>query len=335
MGGVLDEDGAGNIKYKDKRNGSIFYEFQRTLIKLKNKGFILSISSKNNEKSLGYNEKEINDFTKKDFLCPKINWKEKSSNIIQTLKELSLRPDDTVFIDDNLLELEKVKKHIKGINTISFNDPQKGLDSIKRDIRFYKLRVLKEDLKKYAQYKIKSFFEMEKKSSGISSKFYQNLRQRIKFTNLGKNNFNRAIQLFNKTNQFNFSLNRYTNSQLQKILASKKYDVKLFELRDKFGSHGIIGAFVLFKKKNVIEIIDLVISCRVISRYLEDYIIYYILKTNNANKYKINYFKQSVNKNLIPDFLKKKYFTLIEKKKEKYFYEIKMSPELKNVRKFF
>ena len=106
-------------------------------------------------------------------------------------------------------------------------------------------------------------------------------------------------------------------------------------MKDKFGSHGIIGAFVLLKKRNVIEIIDLVISCRVISRYLEDYVIYYILKTNNANKYKISYLKQSVNKNLIPDFLKKKYFTLLKRKKEKYLYEIKMSRELTDVRKYF
>ena len=72
---------------------------------------------------------------------------------------------------------------------------------------------------------------MEKKSSGISSKFYQKPSPENKVYKFRKNNFNRAIQLFNKTNQFNFSLNRYTNSQLQKILASKKYDVKLFELR--------------------------------------------------------------------------------------------------------
>ena len=43
---------------------------------------------------------------RKDFISPKINWLEKSNNIKSTLVELSLRSEDVLFIDDNLLNKE-------------------------------------------------------------------------------------------------------------------------------------------------------------------------------------------------------------------------------------
>ena len=64
-----------------------------------------------------------------------------------------------------------------------------------------------------------------------------------------KINFNRTLQIFNKTNQFNFTLNRYTDAKLKEILKNKKYKVVLFDLKDKFGSHGIISGYIQKKKK--------------------------------------------------------------------------------------
>ena len=58
----------------------------------------------------------------KDFISPKINWLEKSNNIKSTLVELSLRSEDVLFIDDNLIEIKKVKKNIPKINVYHVND---------------------------------------------------------------------------------------------------------------------------------------------------------------------------------------------------------------------
>ena len=58
---------------------------------------------------------------KKDFLFPKINWAEKTNNIIEIVSKLNLRYEDVVFIDDNPLELAKVKKY-KKINIFSSED---------------------------------------------------------------------------------------------------------------------------------------------------------------------------------------------------------------------
>ena len=91
---------------------------------------------------------------------------------------------------------------------------------------------------------------------------------------MNSSNINRAEQLFNKTNQFNFTVNRHNKEQLKKINNSKNHFIRLFSLQDKFGDHGIIGAIIYKKMNNVIYVSDFLISCRVLSRKIEEYVIY-------------------------------------------------------------
>ena len=118
-GGVLDEKGKNGIKYGERGVGKIFKNFQNIVKTLKQKGFLLSLSSKNNSENVWEVMKKRRMYlSEKDFIYPKVNWNEKFRNISTTLKELNLRPEDTVFIDDNVIEINKVKKYIKNINVI-------------------------------------------------------------------------------------------------------------------------------------------------------------------------------------------------------------------------
>ena len=76
-----------------------------------------------------------------------------------------------------------------------------------------KIKVLNEDKKKYKQYEMKSKFEDLKESNENSFKLIRSMKQKLNFYKCNKSNFDRAIQLFNKVNQFNFSLNRYRNKR--------------------------------------------------------------------------------------------------------------------------
>ena len=71
-GGVLDEKGLHGIKYNEDGIGKAFREFQSELKKLKDKGFLLSISSKNNsEKVWEVMQKEIWSYQKKTLFFQK------------------------------------------------------------------------------------------------------------------------------------------------------------------------------------------------------------------------------------------------------------------------
>ena len=226
--GILDEDGYENIKYNGDGEGQIFYYFQLYLKIKKKEGFVLSISSKNDEKNVWKAMKKRGMvLQKKDFISPKINWDDKATNIKQMITELTLRSKDCLFIDDNQLEIEKVKSQIKGINTLNISESLDILKKINSDPRLFKYKILKEDLNKYSHYKLKSKFEDISKKNVHSFDFYKQLRQKVQFESIKDKNLDRALQLFNKTNQFNFGLNRYTNITLKNLLKNRIYSIKL------------------------------------------------------------------------------------------------------------
>ena len=272
---------------------------------------------------------------KKDFMIPKINWDDKAKNINQILNQLTLRANDSIFVDDNPLEIEKVKSQIKNINIINSSNPLEILNKVQSDPRFFKHKILKEDLKKYKQYKIKSQFEDLSMRNNHSIQFYKKLKQKVVFENVKTKNFDRTLQLFNKTNQFNFNLNRYTSLSLKKLLKNKTYSIKVVSFKDKFGDHGIIGAYIIKKERFKIEIIDFVLSCRVLNRHLEDYIISKIYKTFKNKTIFIFYKKETVNNVLIPIFLNKTFFELSKKNKNLYKYNIKSINNSNEIEKIF
>ena len=152
-------------------------------------------------------------------------------------------------------------------------------------------------------------------------------RKFIKIFNCKNSNLKRAEELFNKTNQYNFSLNRYKSNDIINIMSKKKFEIKLFSLKDKFGDHGIIGAYVIEKKKENVLISDFVLSCRVLYRYVEQFILGKIISQFPKKNIEIVYKKTNVNSNLIPKFLKKQNFDLSRKNKDCFFYNVKFNRE--------
>ena len=163
------------------------------------------------------------------------------------------------------------EKTINKIHTLN-SDLENYLKFLLENDRLQKLKTTKEDKKKYSQYKLKNKFEDQKKDiAGTDDKhFFKKLRQKITFHRVESSNISRAEQLFNKTNQFNFTSNRYNQKDIKKILKKNNQKLELFSLKDKFGDHGIIGLVVYSINKKNLLVTDFLLSCRVISRKIEE-----------------------------------------------------------------
>ena len=281
------------------------------------------------------------ELTKKDFLFPKINWFEKYINIKKTLVELSLKEDDVLFIDDNKLEIDKVKKKIPKISTLNSEDISEYLEKLQEHPRLQKLKILEEDKKKYYQYNLRNKYENLKTKLNSLDDIYYELRQKIKILDINNSNINRAEQLFNKTNQFNFSTNRYNKNRLKSIKNKANATIKLLSLSDKFGDHGIIGSYIYIHQKNYIIVSDFLLSCRILSRKIEEYIIYLIQKKNKNKEIYLRHVKTDKNKELIKIFLENNSFQKVSKKmmdKVKFkgeLYKVLLNKKIINVEKFF
>ena len=335
-GGVAAEDGIKSIKYGEDGEGKVYEDIQKHLKYLKSQGFLLSLSSKNDEKMVWKTLKQRKmALTKNDFIYSKINWKPKEQNIKNILNHLSIRSEDVIFIDDSEIEIKKVKTYIKKINTYKINDVIKYLDFVLNHEKLQTISAIKEDKKKIFQYKIKNKYEdLKKKNSG--DKIYNNLKQKISILNISQHNFSRSLQLFNKTNQFNFTTNRYQANDIEDIVKNKHKQIKLIKFSDKFGDHGIIGLYVLNVKKDQIIIEDFIISCRVINRKIEEVVLLYILKKykKKSNVF-LNFIQNNSNKNIIGNFLKNSFFLLSKKTKGLMVFKVLLNKDLNNVSKFF
>ena len=287
-GGIIGEDGMKNIKLGQDGVGKAFLDFQKVIKKISNDGTLLCISSKNNYEdviNVFENHKQMQ-IKKKDLLSIKVNWKEKYINLKEISKELNLSLDSMVFWDDNPLERNKIKKFLPEVHVVEPDDQITNWPEqlVNLDM-FSKINVTKEDRKKLIQYKIRSKFVNEKKLANDELSYLKSIKLKPKILKLSKDNLSRASQMTQKTNQFNLRTKRYSTNDIQKLEKNSNYIIRLVELSDIYGNHGIVGLIILEKiDKNSIFINSFLISCRVFGRYLETWMLYEIKKICEKQK---------------------------------------------------
>ena len=88
----------------------------------------------------------------------------------------------------------------------------------------------------------------------------------------------RAVQLINKTNQFNLSKQRLTNEELSKLDRNETYRVFTCRETDKFGANGLISVMIIKELASALELNNWVVSCRVFNLGIERYFLRWCLK---------------------------------------------------------
>jgi hypothetical protein len=192
-------------------------------------------------------------------------------------------------MDDSKFEREQMKNYNPDVCVIETpKDPKDYIKAID-DTGFFYLNsnLTKEDLKKRNQYYIMKKAEVLKKSSENIDGYLKKLNMTLTISKVNNDNFTRCVQMLNKTNQFNFTTQRFTDATFKKYLENDKIKTLVISLKDKFGDHGITGLLAAKITKDSLILDNFLISCRILGRKVEDYIIYEAL--NIAIKYKLKY----------------------------------------------
>lgn len=95
----------------------------------------------------------------------------------------------------------------------------------------------------------------------------------------------RVAQLSQRSNQFNLRTIRYTEEEIRKISSSKEYFTRSFTLEDKFGDYGLIGVLILKEENPALFIDTWIMSCRVLKRSMEYFILNDIVEVAKRNGY--------------------------------------------------
>ena len=284
-GGVIGEDGLDGIELSEDGIGKIFRDFQNEILKLKSLGILLAICSKNNSSDVDevFENHKMMLLKSDDFTVKKINWQNKSNNIREIASELNLGLDSIVFIDDNPVEREFVKKSIPEVNVPDFPVEIFNLkDWFINDViyrYFSKISISNEDVNKKSQYE-RNIKRVKEKDISLSLEDYlKGLKMKIKLTLDDRNSIPRLSQLTQKTNQFNLSTIRYSENEIENLMNDKNKFVFSSVYEDKFGNEGIISVLIaeIINKKEVF-IDTFLMSCRVIGRKVETKILKEVLE---------------------------------------------------------
>jgi len=298
-GGIVGEDGIDGIMIDENYPGIIYKYFQEFLKYLKESGIVLTLVSKNNENDVKevFESKQL-PLKWEDFIVHKINWNPKSESLKEIANTINVSTDAILFIDDNLYEIEEVKRFdykVFHFDTKNLFQTIQNLENL-NDIKTF--TITDEDLKKNQMYKANLKRSELLKEVNSMDDFLKSLDMEIKVSKNDKTHLKRITQLINKTNQFNLTTKRYNESEVEEMM--DKYEVYDFTLKDKFGDFGIIGIAII--KGNVID--TFLLSCRALGRKVEDFILATIKKDDligiyiptKKNQQTIDFYKDKSNK---------------------------------------
>ena len=277
-GGVIGENGIGGIKIGQDGLGSAFSAFQVGVRQLAKNGLLLAISSKNEEKDvISVFEKHSSMLLKtNDFIITKIDWRDKSIHIQEIASEIGISLDSIAFWDDNPIEREKVKQSLPSVKVIEPpSEVVDWYDSLRQTDCFASFFNSKEDLDKHSQYKAKNAFEGETKLFSNYNDFLSSTMMEPSIIEINESTIGRAVQLLQKTNQFNLRLKRHDEFALTSIISKSGSSAFLVKLKDKFGDHGIISLVIAHatEEPNKAFLDTFLMSCRVLGRNLEGWIL--------------------------------------------------------------
>jgi FkbH-like protein len=290
-GGVIGDDGLEGIQLGHGLGiGKAFTEFQMWVKKLKQRGIIICVASKNNEETAKEPFEKHPDMVLKldDIAVFQANWETKVDNIRTIQSILNIGFDSMVFLDDNPFERNMVRENIKGITVPELpEDPAEYLEYLYSLNLFETASYSNLDKDRTKQYQVEAKRVSLSKTFTNEADFLKSLNMVSVVSGFTKFNTPRVAQLSQRSNQFNLRTIRYTDADIETLANDPSVIDLSFTLEDKFGDNGLI-AVVIMKPldKETLFVDTWFMSCRVLKRGMENFTLNTIVERAKAAGYK-------------------------------------------------
>ena len=273
-GGIVGDDGADNIEIGQETSlAQIYSEFQEYIKLHKQIGVLLTVNSKNNEANAvsGF-ERPDSILKKDDFVSFKANWNPKSINITETAKDLTLLPESFVFVDDNPAERAIIENQVAGVAIPQIEGVEHYIQIIDKSGYFEVTSLSSDDLKRNEMYQENAKRTQMQASFTNYEDYLKSLEMKGEIQSFIPMYMSRIAQLTNKSNQFNLTTKRYTQSDIEDVAADPNRITLYGKLGDKFGDNGVVSIVIgRIDGDNHDELhMELwLMSCRVLKRDME------------------------------------------------------------------
>lgn len=222
-------------------------------------GIINSISSKNDEEPVMsvLHKLGLTDY----FVFNDINWNGKGEQIKRKIERMNLRAENVLFLDDNVRNLEEAKFFNEKI-MVAEPDVIVGLIQYVQGLKKSDLQHNRLNQYKILQKKTEVEDMLDSKEQFL---YYSGIK--VTVVTDCEDKIDRIAELVSRTNQLNYTKQRQSREELQKLLKQDGIQSGYVYVNDRFGDYGIVGFYCYDHKQN--KMIHFLFSCRIMGMGIE------------------------------------------------------------------
>ncbi len=273
-GGVIGDDGLDGIKIaRGDAVGEAYLSVQSAALALRGRGVLLAVSSKNADeiarKPFRMHPEML---LREDHIAVfQANWEDKASNIRAIADELVLGLDAMVFLDDNPAERGLIRHLLPEVAVPELPaDPALYARTLAAAGYFEAITYSEEDRIRAAFHQDNARRVTLKNKVSDLQAYLESLQMEIAFQPFDRAGRERITQLINKSNQFNLTTRRYTESAVGDAERDPDVFTLQVRLKDVFGDNGMISVVICRPRgRNMWQIDTWLMSCRVLGRQVE------------------------------------------------------------------
>ena len=273
-GGVVGDEGIeGIVLGQGSGQGEAFVEFQRYCKGLSARGVLLAVCSKNDEANA------LEPFARHpemvlrvgDISCFVANWRDKAENLREIAETLNIGMDSLVFVDDNPVERELIRRELPMVAVPEMPEDPAGFAGMLAAAGYFEgLRTTEEDRARCEQYKANAKRTQLRETTTDIGSYLESLRMTMVAAPIDEMSLARVTQLINKTNQFNLTTARLTEAEVCGTMRDPKFVTMQVRLADRFGDNGMIAVVMARVSGSEAVIEEWLMSCRVLGRRVEE-----------------------------------------------------------------
>ncbi|MER5521361.1 HAD-IIIC family phosphatase [Streptomyces sp. NPDC002763] len=271
-GGVLGDDGVTGIEVAHGRRGEAFHRFQGVVKQLQSQGVLLAAVTKNDRDTVLAALREHPDLRVRedDFVRILAGWQPKPESLRALSTGLNLGGDSVVFADDNLRECAAVTAELPETTVVPLDgDPASHVTRLLADGWFTVTEVTSEDRVRTRRYREEEARAEFLSAAGGAEEFLAGLGVTVRLAPVAPAEIPRVAQLTLRTNQFNLTTERLSAEEVRVRAAGAGTGVLALTSGDRFGGNGIVGAVFLRAEGRVLYLENMLLSCRVFARGIE------------------------------------------------------------------
>lgn len=285
-GGTIGDDGLDGIALGPGHGGrgQAFAAWQAYLAQLAARGVVLAVCSKNDAAIAASGFAHASAALRhEDFAAFVCNWDDKAGNLRRIAAQLDLGLDAMVFVDDNPAERALVMQELPEVSVVDIGtDPALFIDRLEAGHWFDLQSTTAEDLGRSKAYAARHLALQAREQAVDMASYLAGLQMKGRAVPAGPADLPRLAQMELKTNQFNLTGRRLSQSRLAEALEDPQRLVLALHLADRFADHGLVSSLIAVHEGDAMRIDSWLLSCRVFGRTAEPFMLAELVRIARA-----------------------------------------------------